>query len=211
MIREDLGLLNKKNNHCQEEIDNMSSEWKMLFEIVGCLETIVNTQKHDITRLKRNVATLDQNMWCCRNRLLSPEPHGLLDREGLEYSTDSEYQEAAIELSFHPCGDSPPLPTTPPSSINEFTHPSPQIEEGWAMSFRCDVTFNIIPDLEEEHIPLLLKNVDPIPIVVGHSVFRVEPGEIDFIPFQVCGQHCKHTKGVLTLTYHPYRNCSIKG
>ena len=65
VIQEDLGLLNKKNNHCQEEINNASSEWKMLFEIVGCLgncinklETIINTQKHNIARLKRNVATL---------------------------------------------------------------------------------------------------------------------------------------------------------
>ena len=32
-IREDLGLLNKKNNCCREEIDNASSEQKMLFAL----------------------------------------------------------------------------------------------------------------------------------------------------------------------------------
>ena len=93
-IREDLHLLNEKNNHRREEIDNVSSEQKTLFKIVGCLEThideletTIDTQKHDIARLKRNVATLDQNTCCCQDCLLSPEPHGLMDEEGLEYLT----------------------------------------------------------------------------------------------------------------------------
>ena len=74
-----MGLLNEKNNHCQKEIDNVSLEQKTLFEIIGRLETIVDTQKYDITRLKWNIATLDQNVCCCCNCLLSPEPHGLMD------------------------------------------------------------------------------------------------------------------------------------
>ena len=41
-IWEDLGLLNKKNNHCWEEIDNASFEQKTLFEIVGHLETCID-------------------------------------------------------------------------------------------------------------------------------------------------------------------------
>ena len=217
MIQEDLGLLNKKNNCHWEEIDNVSSEQKTLFEIVGHLEahvdeleTIIDTQKHDITRLKRNVVTLDQNACHCHDHLLSPEPHGLSDEEGFEYSTDSEYQEALIEPLFCPCSDSPPPPTTPPSDVNEFTCCS-LVVEGWATSFGCDITFNVIPDLEEEDVLLLLENMDPIPIIVGCGVFQVKPGEIDFIPFQVCGQHCKHSKGVPASTYHPYHNCSIKG
>ena len=88
MIWEDLGLLSEKNNCHQEEIDNVSSEWKTLFKIIGHLETIIDTQKHNITRLKRNVTTLDQNACCCCNHLLSPEPHSLSDEDGLEYSTD---------------------------------------------------------------------------------------------------------------------------
>ena len=55
MIQEDMGLLNEKNNRWRKEIDDASSEWKMLFEIVRWLETIVDTQMHDITRLKRNI------------------------------------------------------------------------------------------------------------------------------------------------------------
>ena len=35
MIQEDMGLLNEKNNRWRKEIDDASSEWKMLFEIVG--------------------------------------------------------------------------------------------------------------------------------------------------------------------------------
>ena len=196
----------------------MSSEWKTLFEIVGHLEThinkletIVDTQKHNITRLKRNVTTLDQNMCHCCDCLLSLDPHGLTDEEGLEYSTDSEYQEALMESLFHPCGNSPPLPTMPLSNIDEFAHPSPQIEEGQATSFRCDVAFDIVSDLEEEDILSPLENMTPILIAVGRSILQVEPGEIDFIPFQVHGQCCKHSKGDPTLTYHPYHNCSIKG
>ena len=72
MIQEDMGLLNEKNNHCRKEIDNASSEWKTLFEIIrrlethiNELETIMDTQQHDIDRLKRNIATLDGNMCCC--------------------------------------------------------------------------------------------------------------------------------------------------
>ena len=76
------------------------------------------------------------------------------------------------------------------------------------MSFSCDITFDVILDLEEV---LLLENVVPILIVVGHGVFKVNPGEIDFIPFQVSGQCCQCSQGIPTLTYHPYRNCSIKG
>ena len=56
------------------------------------------------------------------------------------------------------------------------------------MSFGCDITFDVILDSEEE--VLLLENVVPILIVVGHGVFRVNSGEIDFIPFQVSGQCC---------------------
>ena len=125
--------------------------------------------------------------------------------------TDSEYQEAPMELLFCPCGDSPPPSTTLPSDINEIAHPSPQIEEGQATSFRCDVAFDIVSDLEEEDILSPLENMTPILIAVGRSILQVEPGEIDFIPFQVHGQCCKHSKGVPTLTYHPYHNCSIKG
>ena len=73
-------------------------------------------------------------MCCCQDHLLSPKPHGLMDKEGLEYLTNLEYQKAPMESSFRPCGDSPPPPTTPPSNIDEFTHPSPQIEEGQATS-----------------------------------------------------------------------------
>ena len=98
MIQENIGLLNEKNSCHRKEIDNMSSEHKTLFEIVrqletyiNKLETIVDTQKHDIERLKRSVATLDGNMCHCWDHLLSPEPHGLTDKEGLEYSSDSEY------------------------------------------------------------------------------------------------------------------------
>ena len=156
--------------------------------------------------------TLDQNVCCCWDCLLSPEPHGLMDEEGLKYLTGSEHQEALMESSFRPCGDSPPLPTTPPSDIDEFTCPSPQIEEGWATSFGYNVAFNVVPDLEEENDILpLLENMVPIPSAVGLSVLRAEPGEIDFIPFQVRSQWCKRSKGVLTSTYHPYYNCVIKG
>ena len=212
-----MGVLNDKNHCHQEEINNASSEWKTLFEIVGhleiCideLETVIDTQKHVIARLKRNVVTLDQNVCCCCDCLLGLEPHGLSDEEGLKYSTDSEYQEAPLELLFCPCGDSPPPPTTPPSNINEFAHPIPQVEEGWATSFGCDVAFDIVLDLEEE-VLLPLENVTPIPIAIGCNVLCVEPGEIDFIPFQVRGQHCKCLKGVPTSTYHPYCHCMVKG
>ena len=34
MIHEDTGLSNKKNNCCRKEINNVSSEQKMFFEIV---------------------------------------------------------------------------------------------------------------------------------------------------------------------------------
>ena len=154
--------------------------------------------------------TLDQNACCCCDCLLSPEPHGLMDKESLEYSTDLEYQEAPMESSFRPCGDSPPPPTTPPSDIDKFTCPSPQVKEGQATSFGCDVAFDVMPDLEEDVLPPL-ENVTPILIVVDCGIPRVEPGEIDFIPFQVCGQHCKHMKGIPTSTYHPYQHCLIKG
>ena len=154
--------------------------------------------------------TLDQNACCCCDCLLNPKPHDLTDKESLEYSTDLEYQEAPMESSFCPCGDSPPPPTTPPSDIDKFTHPSPQVEEGQATSFGCDVTFDVMPDLEEDVLPPL-ENVTPILIVVDCGIPRVEPGEIDFIPFQVCGQHCKHMKGIPTSTYHPYQHCLIKG
>ena len=42
MIWEDVSLLNKKNNCHRKVIDNASSEWKTLFEIVGWLETCIN-------------------------------------------------------------------------------------------------------------------------------------------------------------------------
>ena len=107
MIQEDMGLLNKKNNFCWKEIDNMSSEQKVLFEIIGRLETCINKletildiQKHNITRLKRNITTLDQNTCHCHNCLLSPELHGLTDKEGLEYSINSEYQEVPRNLQI---------------------------------------------------------------------------------------------------------------
>ena len=117
-----------------------------------------------------------------------------------------------MELLFCPCGDSPPPPTTLPSDINEIAHPSPQIEEGWATSFGCNVAFDVVLDLEEEDdTPPLLENKDPIPIAIGLSILQVKPGKIDFIPFQVCGQQCKCSKGIPTSTYHPYHNCLVKG
>ena len=212
-----MGLLNEKNNHHQKEIDDVSSEQKMLFEIVGYLEThideletIMYTQKHDIARLKRNVVTLDQNVCCCCDHLLSSEPHGLTDKEGLEYSMDSEYQEVLMELANHPWSAySPPPPVTPPSNIDEFGHADSPVPGGHATSFSCDITFDVVPDSEEEDIPPPLENMVPIPIAVGHGVCRIKPGEIDFIPFQVSGQRCKCSGGVPISTYHPY--CSIKG
>ena len=135
------------------------------------------------------VATLDQNTYCCCNCLLSPEPYSLTDKEGLEYSMDSEYQEALMEPANHPWSAySPPPPVAPPSNIDEFSHPNSPVLEGLTMSFGCDITFDIVLDSKEEDVPPPLENMDPIPITVGCGIFRIKTGEIDFIPFQV---HCQ--------------------
>ena len=45
-------------------------------------------------------------------------------------------------------------------------------------------------DLGEEEVPPPLENMDPIPVIIGHGHFCYKSGEIDFIPFEVCGQCC---------------------
>ena len=85
---------------------------------------------------------------------------------------------------------SPPPPTTPPD-LDEFGHPNSPIPEGRAIGFECNVALDVVPDSKEEDVPPLLENLDPIPNVVCCRVFWVRPGEIDFIPFEVCGQCCK--------------------
>ena len=117
-----------------------------------------------------------------------------MDKEGLKYSSDLEYQEAPLEPA-NPlwAAYSPPPPTTPPSDIEKFGCPNSPVPQGWATGFGCDITFHVVPDSEEEDVPPPLENVTPILIAVGHSVFRAGPGEIDFIPFEVHGQHCKQS------------------
>ena len=128
ILQEDIGALNNKNNGCCKEIDKVASEQKTLFEIIGHLEThikelegIINMQKHGIAHLRRNVETLDGNICQCCDCLLSPLPHGLSDEEGLEYLTDSEYQEAPMAPE-NP-SPSPPPPTTPLSNLEDFGNP----------------------------------------------------------------------------------------
>ena len=78
-----------------------------------------------------------------------------MDEEGLEYSTDLEYQEALIEPATHPWSAySPPL-VTPPSDLDEFGHANFPVLDDQATSFGCDVTFDIIPDSEEDVPPPL--------------------------------------------------------
>ena len=208
--------LNDENNCYQKEIDKVALECKMLFKIVSCLENcikeldgVINTQKYDITCLKRNIEMLDGNVCCC-DCLLSPEPHCLSDEEGLEYSTDSEYQEALM-APVNP-SPSPPPPTTPPSNFENphFLFFNPDRSKGQATGFGDNVALDCVADLEEK-VPLPLENLDPIPMVVGCGHFCYNPREIDFIPFEVCGQRCHQSKGVPKLLYHPYLFPSMKG
>ena len=175
MIREDVGLLNEKNNCHRKEIDDVSSEWKMLFEIVGQLETILDTQKHNIMRLKRSIATLDQNTCRCCNHLLSPELHGLMGEEGLEYSSDSEYQEAPMEPVNYPwLTYSPPPPVIPPSNLDKFRCPNSPVPEGQATGFSYDIALDVVTDSEE--VPPLLENIDPITGCI-EGFFETENGK----------------------------------
>ena len=75
---------------------------------------------------------------------------------------------------YHPLPPVSPPPTTPPSNPDEFSHPNSLIPEGQVTGFGCNVALDVVPDSKEEDIPPPLENVDPIPIVVGHSVFRSE-------------------------------------
>ena len=84
----------------------------------------MDTQKHNIARLKRNIEQLDRNAYCCCEQLLSPEPHGLMDKEGLEYSADSEYQDALVAPVNPQVVYSPPPPTSPPSNLDKFNCPN---------------------------------------------------------------------------------------
>ena len=220
MIQEDVGLLNKKNNHHRKEIDNVSSEWKTLFKIIGWLETCidklettVDTQKHNIARLKRNVEQLDRNVYCCCEQLLSPEPHGLMDKEGLEYSIDSEYQDVLVAPVNPPwMVYSPPPPTSPPSNLDKFSCPNSLFTpEGWATGFGDDVALDYLIDSKGEDVSPLLENLDLIPIVVHQTGLWVGYMEVDFIPFKVHGQCCKQSKGIPKSTYPPYCNCVVKG
>ena len=61
----------------------------------------------------------------------------------------------------------------------------------WATSFGDDVALDCVANLgEEEEVPPPLENMDPIPVIIGHGHFCYKSGEIDFIPFEVCGQCC---------------------
>lgn len=106
---------------------------------------------------------------------------------------------------------SPPPPTTPPFNIDKFSHLNSPVPEGHVTGFGCDTALDVIPNSKEEDTPPPLENITPIPIVVDCGIFRVRLGDVDFIPFEVHGQCCKQSKGILTSTYHLYCNRLIKG
>ena len=111
----------------------------------------------------------------------------------------------------------PTTPTTPSSGLEDFGNPhspffNPDRNWGQATSFRDDLSLDYVADSkgEEEDVPPPLENVDPILIAVGCGIFCFEPGEIDFIPFEVHGPQCCCMKGFLNLCITPTSNPSSK-